>query len=76
MADHWHYKTLRLAQTTTGDPTISTENGHQPKSTVLTDGLSDLTNDKWELYVVIPGSFIQGVGNVAPMMILRKLVTQ
>ena len=74
MADHWHYKTLRLAQTATGDPTISTVDGHPPKSTVLTQCLSDLADDKWELYVVIPGSFIQGVGTVAPTMILRKLV--
>lgn len=72
MADHWHYKTLRLAQTAKGDPTISTEDGHPPESTVLAEGLSDLANDKWELYVVIPGSFIRGVGSVAPTMILRK----
>jgi hypothetical protein len=74
MADHWYYKTLRLAEATPGDLTISTENGHQPKSMVLAQGLSDLANDGWELYVVIPRSFIKGVGNIAPTMIFRRLL--
>jgi hypothetical protein len=74
MADQWYYKTLRLAEATPGDLAISTENGHQPASTVLAQGLSDLANDGWELYAIIPSSFIKGVGKVVPTMIFRKLL--